>query len=198
MLKRLSLKTKIKNSDSLKKIALLMDITSEKLFTKGDIAMLSTAQFDTLAAKYMDTIYRFAFSWLKSHADADDVTQNVLLALYRAEYVFESEEHVRNWLMKVTANECRKLWRRPFRSHENIDDYAEKLVFKQPSYQELFEAVMGLDKAKRLVVVLYYAEGYSIKEISEILEIPEGTVGTRLARARAQLKQYLKEEESNE
>ena len=57
---------------------------------------------------------------------------------------------------------------------------------------------MGLDKAKRLVVVLYYAEGYSIKEISEILEIPEGTVGTRLARARAQLKQYLKEEESNE
>ena len=93
-----------------------MDITSEKLFTKGDIAMLSTAQFDTLAAKYMDTIYRFAFSWLKSHADADDVTQNVLLALYRTEYVFESEEHVRNWLMKVTANECRKFWRRPFRN----------------------------------------------------------------------------------
>ena len=175
-----------------------MDNTSEKLFTKGDNAMLSTAQFETIAAKYMDSVYRLAFSWLKSHADADDVTQNVLLSLYRTEYRFESEEHAKNWLMKVTANECRKLWRRPFRSHDNIDDYAETLVFEEPSYSDLFEAVMRLDKAKRLVVVLYYAEGYSIKEIAEILGVPAGTVGTRLARARAELKQYLKEEESNE
>lgn len=158
--------------------------------------MLDTAQFNAYAAKYMDTVFRLAFSWLKSPADADDVTQNVLLSLYRTEYQFESDEHVRNWLMKVTVNECRKLWRRPFRSHENIDDYAEALAFEEPSYRDLFEAILRLDKAKRLAIVLYYIEGYSIKEIAEILDVPAATIGTRLSRARKELAQYLKEEES--
>ena len=158
--------------------------------------MLDTAQFNAYAAKYMDTVFRLAFSMLKSPADADDVTQNVLLSLYRTDYQFESDEHVRSWLMKVTVNECRKVWRRPFRSHENIDDYAETLAFEDPSYQDLFEAIMQLDRDKRTVIVLYYIEGYSIKEIAEILDVPAATIGTRLARARAKLAQYLKEEES--
>jgi len=158
--------------------------------------MLDTAQFNACAAKYMDTVFRLAFSWLKSPADADDVTQNVLLRLYRTDYQFENDDHVRNWLMKVTVNECRKVWRRPFRSHENIDDYAETLAFEDSSYRDLFEAIMQLDRDKRTVIVLYYIEGYSIKEIAEILDVPAATIGTRLARARAKLAQYLKEEES--
>ena len=158
--------------------------------------MLDTAKFNVLAEKYMDKIFRLAFSYLKSYADADDITQNVLLSLYRTEYEFENEDHVRNWFMKVTVNECRKFWRRPVHTHENLDDYAETLVFEDQSYRELFEAILQLDKKRRLVVILYYIEGYSIKEIAEILKIPAGTVGTRLSRARLQLKQYLKEEES--
>lgn len=158
--------------------------------------MLDTAQFNAYAAKYMDTVFRLAFSMLKSPADADDVTQNVLLSLYRTDYQFESDDHVRSWLMKVTVNECRKVWRRPFRRHENIDDYAETLAFENPSYRDLFEAIMQLDRDKRTVIVLYYIEGYSIKEIAEILNVPAATIGTRLARARAKLAQYLKEEES--
>jgi len=158
--------------------------------------MLDTAQFNAYAAKYMNTVFRLAFSMLKSPADADDVTQNVLLSLYRTDYPFESDDHVRSWLMKVTVNECRKVWRRPFRRHENIDDYAETLAFEDPSYRDLFEAIMQLDRDKRTVIILYYIEGYSIKEIAEILDVPAATIGTRLARARAKLAQYLKEEES--
>ncbi len=158
--------------------------------------MLDTAQFNAYAAKYMDTVFRLAFSMLKSPADADDVTQNVLLSLYRTDYQFESDDHVRSWLMKVTVNECRKVWRRPFRSHENIDDYAETLAFEDSSYRDLFEAIMQLDRDKRTVIILYYIEGYSIKEIAEILGAHAATIGTRLARARAKLAQYLKEEES--
>ena len=158
--------------------------------------MLDTGQFDALAEKYMDTIYRLAFSWLKSQADADDVVQEVLLRLYRTDREFESEEHVKNWLMKVTVNECRKMWRRPFRAHENIDDYIETLVFEDRSCRDLFEAVMRLDRPKRTAVMLYYIEGYSIREIASLLGVPAGTVGTRLARARKELAQYLKEEDS--
>ena len=158
--------------------------------------MRSTAEFNILAKKYMDSIFRLAFSYLKSHTDADDVTQNVLLSLYRSDHTFDSDEHLKNWLFKCTLNECRKIWRRPFRNHENIEDYAERLYFEEKSHQDLFAAILKLDKARRLTIVLHYIEGYSIREIAEIMAIPPGTVGTRLASARAKLKQYLKEEES--
>ena len=158
--------------------------------------MLDTGQFDTLAAKYMDMIYRLAFSWLKSPADADDVTQEVLIRLYRTDREFESEDHLKNWLMKVTVNQCRKVWRSPFRSHENIEDYTETLAFEDRSSRELFDAIMQLNRDKRTVIVLYYKEGYALKEIGEILGIPAATAGTRLARARKELAQYLKEEDS--
>lgn len=158
--------------------------------------MLSTEEFKRCAQEYMDVVFRVAFSCLRSQTDAEDVTQEVLLRLYETDYVFESRAHIKNWLVKVTYNECRKFWRRLWRRHENIDDYAEQLAFEETDCQDLFTAVMKLDRAKRIVVVLYYLEGYQIQEIAGILKIPPGTVGTRLARARKQLRKYLEEEVS--
>ena len=158
--------------------------------------MLSTEEFKRCAQEYMDVVFRVAFSCLRSQTDAEDVTQEVLLRLYETDYVFESRAHIKNWLVKVTYNECRKFWRRLWRRHENIDDYAEQLAFEETDCQDLFTAVMKLDRVKRIVVVLYYLEGYQIQEIAGILKIPPGTVGTRLARARKELRKYLEEEVS--
>ena len=158
--------------------------------------MLSTEEFKRCAQEYMDVVFRVAFSCLRSQTDAEDVTQEVLLRLYETDYVFESRAHIKNWLVKVTYNECRKFWRRLWRRHENIDDYVEQLAFEETDCQDLFTAVMKLDRAKRIVVVLYYLEGYQIQEIAGILKIPLGTVGTRLARARKELRKYLEEEVS--
>ena len=158
--------------------------------------MLSTEEFKRCAQEYMDVVFRVAFSCLRSQSDAEDVTQEVLLRLYETDYVFESRAHIKNWLVKVTYNECRKFWRRLWRRHENIDDYVEQLAFEETDCQDLFTAVMKLDRAKRIVVVLYYLEGYQIQEIAGILKIPPGTVGTRLARARKELRKYLEEEVS--
>ena len=158
--------------------------------------MLSTEEFKRCAQEYMDVVFRVAFSCLRSQTDAEDVTQEVLLRLYETDYVFESRAHIKNWLVKVTYNECRKFWRQLWRRHENIDDYAEQLAFEETDCQDLFTAVMKLDRAKRIVVVLYYLEGYQIQEIAGILKSPPGTVGTRLARARKELRKYLEEEVS--
>ena len=155
--------------------------------------MLSTEEFKRCAQEYMDVVFRVAFSCLRSQTDAEDVTQEVLLRLYETDYVFESRAHIKNWLVKVTYNECRKFWRRLWRRHENIDDYVEQLAIEETDCQDLFTAVMKLDRAKRIVVVLYYLEGYQIQEIAGILKIPPGTVGTRLARARKELRKYLEE-----
>ena len=155
--------------------------------------MMDAQRFTLLAKAHMDMIYRLAFTRLRSGADADDVTQNVLLALYRCETAFESEVHLRRWLVRVTLNECRKHWRSPWSRAEDLEAYADRISFEDQHSEGLFHAIMALDKPLRTVVVLHYCEGYSITELSEMLRIPPGTVGTRLMRARGKLREYLKE-----
>ena len=82
--------------------------------------MLSEEQFTSLAKTHMDMIFRLAFGCLKSKADADDVTQTVLLRLYKTDKAFESDAHVKHWLLRVTVNECKKLRRSPWNRTEDL------------------------------------------------------------------------------
>lgn len=107
---------------------------------------------------------------------------------------FESDAHLKNWLIRVTVNRCKMLFRSPWRRHEDIDDYAETLSFEQPRDGELFKAVMALDKKYRVPLLLFYYEGYSTAEIASMLSLAEKTVSTRLFRARAKLRTILEEE----
>lgn len=77
---------------------------------------------------------------------------------------------------------------------EDIGEYADTLGFEEESHLDLFQAVMNLDKKYRVPILLFYYENYSTTEIASILGIPEKTVSTRLFRAKAKLKNYLKEE----
>ena len=154
---------------------------------------MTDQQFVPLAQRYMDTIFRIAYSYLRSQADADDVTQDVLIQLYKTETAFESDDHLKHWLIRVTVNRCKNIFRSPWRKVENIADYENSLTFEAPEHRELFDAVMVLDKRYRLPVLLYYYEGYSQKEIAGLLSLPEETVRTRLFRARGKLKATLTE-----
>ena len=155
--------------------------------------MLTKEEFARMAALHMDAVFRLAFSYLKNRADADDVTQTALLRLYETNKVFESDAHVKHWLLRVTINECKRRWRSSWSRTECLEDYVNELVFEERPYSDLFQAIMALDKKYRTVIVLYYYEGYALSEIATLLGIPEGTVGTRLRRAREQLKRYLLE-----
>lgn len=150
-------------------------------------------QFVPLAERYMDTIFRVAYGCLRSRADADDVTQDVLIQLYKTDTAFESDEHIRRWLIRVTVNRCKNIFRSPWYRREDIAAYENSLIFEAPEHRELFDAVMALDKHYRVPVLLYYFEGYSQKEIAQLLSIPEETVRTRLFRARGKLKTKLTE-----
>ena len=150
--------------------------------------------FPQTVVRYQDAIFRLAYSYTKSQFDADDITQNVFLQLYQTDKTFESEAHLKNWLMRVTVNQCKNLFRAPWRTHENIEDYANTLGFENRQISDLFYLVMGMDRKYRTVLMLYYYEGYAVKEISTILSIPEKTVSTRLIRARNKLKHLLTED----
>ena len=155
---------------------------------------MTEESFVAAAERWKDTVFRLAYSYTKNREDADDVTQEVLLALWREEKDFASQEHLRNWLVRVTLNRCKALFRSPWRRRESLEDYAETLGFEQPDHTALFLAVMGLERKYRLPLLLHYFFGYSVREIGALLGLPENTVSTRLHRARAKLRDQLTEE----
>jgi RNA polymerase sigma factor (sigma-70 family) len=121
--------------------------------------MQADLDFSLLVDKYIDMVYRIAFNCLKNQADSDDITQSVMMKLCRATREFESETHIKNWLIRVTVNECKKaavsVWRRRVKP---IEDYANSLSFQTPERSDLFYAVMGLPSRYRIVIYLYYYE----------------------------------------
>ena len=158
--------------------------------------MLSNDQFTSYAERYIDTVYRVALHYLKSVGYAEDVTQNVFLKLLQYNKPFESDRHLRNWLIRVAINECKNLVRKRWWHHESYDDYADKLSFDSPKHSEVFSAVMELPKRYRLPIYLHYYEEYTTQEIADLLKIPKSTVCTQLKRGRDLLKQALAEEGS--
>lgn len=159
--------------------------------------MLTNEQFTCYAERYIDTVYRVAFNYLKSATDADDVTQNVFFKLLKEKKPFENDGHVRNWLIRVTINECKNIVRSRWWKTESFEDYAATLAFEDPSHSDLFYAVMDLPKKYRLPIYLYYYEEYSTQEIAQILKLPKNTVCTHLKRGRELLRKALQEANSN-
>lgn len=150
--------------------------------------MLTNEQIAQLSEKYIDTVYRVAMNYTKDPADAEDVTQNVFLALLRNRPAFENDDHAKFWLIRVTVNECKKHFRSPWRSVLPLEVYAASLPFAEPAHSDLYFAVMDLPVKYRMPLFLYYYEEYSTEEIAKILKIPKGTVCTNLKRGRELLK----------
>ena len=158
---------------------------------------MTDQRFHEAVELYGDMVFRLAYSYLKNRADAEDVMQESLLKLYVEPKAFESPDHEKRWLLRVAANECKKLLRSPWRRRTDpLDEAEEAAVFDRPAQSELFRQVMALPPKYRAAVYLHYYEGYSVKEIGELLGAKASTVQTWLMRARGQLKTKLKEAEA--
>ncbi len=149
-------------------------------------------EFAQAVERYGDMVFRVAYSCLRRREDAEDVMQETLLKLYREDKPFDSEDHRRFWLVRVAVNESRKVMRW-YRRVIPLEELPEAATFDRPEQSELFRAVMDLPAKYRLVIYLYYYEGYSVREVGELTRTRESTVQTRLARARGLLKQTLQE-----
>lgn len=151
------------------------------------------------ANKYKDTIYRIALNFFGNSFDADDIVQEVLLKLYESDKSFENDEHIRNWLIRVTINQCKNLLRLPWKKRNvSLEEWSGSIEFEYTEQSELFAQVMNLAEKYRVILYLFYYEDFSVKKISSLLRISESTVTTRLSRARKKLKQKLLEVSENE
>lgn len=137
------------------------------------------------------SMLRAAFSVLHTTADAEDAVQEAFLRLMTKAPVFRDGEHEKAWLLRVTINIARNM--RRVRSRI-ADQEPEADIADTPVEGDLLRLVMALPEKYSTVIHLYYYEGYTIKEIADILSIPPATAGTRLARARAMLRTMLEGE----
>lgn len=145
---------------------------------------------------YGDMVYRIALNQTRSAADADDITQAVFLKLFTRPPADAEGEHLKRWLIRVTANECKSLWRTLWRRRVSLQEVTDEHLppaFDEPDHERLYNALAALPEKCRIVVHLFYFEGYSTREIAGMLGVKEPTVRTRLARARKMLRQQLKE-----
>ena len=151
--------------------------------------------FARAARTYGDTIYRVAYHALGSPHDAEDVMQTVLLRLYESKKDFESEEHMKHWILRVAVNESRKMLRSFWRhTCVPLEEWRETAVIEDSAKAEVLEAVMALEPKYRMAVYLYYYEGLSVAETAAAMRANPSTVQTWLLRARARLRKELSEE----
>lgn len=153
-----------------------------------------------------ETVYRLAYSLVRTRADADDIYQEVFLRYVQKKPVFDSAEHEKAWLMRVTVNCCKNFWKAPWTRRRSALDSdalereasgADRCGEASDADQFVIEIVRRLPEKYRVVIHLFYYEDLSVEEIGQITKSKASTVRTRLTRARRQLKSLLGEKGGN-
>lgn len=145
--------------------------------------------------------YKTAKIILKNDEDVYDAIQEVLISIYKNYEKLENEKFFSTWATRIIINKCYDLLRKRKNSIVPIDEFIENnpSMGQNDKYEidenGIKQAMNFLNDDIKLIVVLYYYDNYSVKEISEIVNIPEGTVKSRLSTARKILKQKLGKEE---
>lgn len=168
---------------------------------------------EQLGALILDSerqLYSTAKTILYSDQDCADAIQDTIVKAFSKIDTLKNDKYARTWLVRILINECYSILRKSSKlvSLEEMNDKgesgssmktcgaADKEAEKRADYAELYRAVNSLKEELRLPVILYYIEDFNIREIAQILDITEGAVQKRLARARGKLRMNLQESEA--
>lgn len=142
---------------------------------------------DAIVNKYSDMLFRISYCILCNKSDAEDALQDTFVKLITKAPVFIDDEHEKAWLIKVATNTSKNMvMLRLRRSTVDLQDVTEIGVKNEDS--EVFEAIMNLPVKYKIVMVLFYVEGYKTEEIAEITQISSEAVRKRLQKGRELLK----------
>ena len=144
--------------------------------------------------KYSSMVRRICFIYLHNSTDVDDVFQEVFLKLLQNKTQFESKEHEKAWLIRVTINKCKDIlksfWRKKIDSIENME-FEYKVDFEDKAENDLMQVVLSLPNKYKDVIYLYYYEEYTVPEMAKLLKKKENTIYSHLHRARGLIKEKL-------
>lgn len=154
--------------------------------------MRSEQEMADAIQRYGDMVRRLCMVHLKNYADTEDIFQTVFLKYALTSASFDSCEHEKAWLIRVTLNACKDLLKSVFRSRTvSLEELVEQPAQLSADHREVLEAVLSLPARYRDVVYLHYYEEYTAPEIARILGKNVNTVYTRLTRAKGLLREKL-------
>jgi RNA polymerase sigma-70 factor (ECF subfamily) len=150
-----------------------------------------------LLEQYGDTLLRVCFLYLKDPHLAEDAVHDTLIKAYKSYAKFKGDCSEKTWLTRIAVNVCKNYmrsswWRRTYPVNDLDCIPRDEGADGHPQDETLLLEVMKLSQKYKLVILMYYYQEMLIKEISQVLKIPEGTVSVRLKRARETLKSKLK------
>ena len=157
--------------------------------------------FGTLVERYEAKLLRYGRKFLSAHEDIQDIVQDVFISAYQNIQSFDLKQRFSPWIYRIAhnafVNEYRKRKRSPIVfvdfdtliSHPTYVDPKHAEAEQEEIKQMIDKSLEGISEKYREVLILYYVEDLSYKEIAEILQVPTGTVGIRIKRAKEALKQ---------
>lgn len=172
----------------------------------SEINNIDSSQLDVRLAKKGDkeafarliennkvVLYRIALSMLSGKQDIEDAIQNCIIKAYEGVLYLRKEEFFKTWLIRILINECKTILKNNKKVVQMEEVSTDISACDNYSNLELTNAVNSLEEDLRTVTVLYYFEDIAQKDIAKLLGIPDGTVRSRLSRARTKLYEMLKE-----
>lgn len=153
---------------------------------------MNREQLTAYAEKYRKDVFRAAYSYVRNHADSEDIMQEAFLRLYKSDKNFVSDENVKAWLLRVTVNISKDYLKSSW-FHKQTE-LKESMSYEDKHVGSLEEAMERLKPDYRIAVYLHYYMGYSVKETAELMGISEANAKIRLKRGRDSLRSFLTDE----
>ncbi len=152
--------------------------------------------FKEIYQKYYKDVYNIAFSYTLNISDAEDIVQKVFMKLFKNINKFNSSDiNVKKWLFKVSANESKDLLKSFWRSKMTNYELIEVPYLKSDEGFIIFDLLKEFDLKYRIPFYLHYYEGYTSKEIAQILKLSKNVVDTRLFRIKKMMREKLGDED---
>ncbi|MFZ3580183.1 sigma-70 family RNA polymerase sigma factor [Virgibacillus sp. DJP39] len=172
----------------------VIDETDVRLAQKGD-----KAAFTRLIKESQNSLYRIAKGILNHEEDCADAIQEAIIKSYNSIHKVKKPQYFKTWLTRIVINQCYDLLkqRKKIIPTESVEPLLQSQTEQaQNDYYQLSEGLDNLNTMHRTIITLFYYEQLTIQEISEILKVREGTVKSRLNRARNRLADYLEKDEA--
>ncbi len=147
-------------------------------------------EFADLVLTYQQSMYRFALGIVRNKQDAEDALSAAIMKAYEHLASLRDQDKFKPWIMTIIANEAKNMLSKNSRL-QLVNDVAVFIEEAEENRNDVWDSVMELGEQHRQIVILYYYDGFSTREIARILKVPEGTVKSRLSRARESLKELL-------
>ncbi len=149
--------------------------------------------WNMLIDRYSKTVYNLAYNFCGTSDDANDLTQDIFIKIYKNIDKFDEKFNIKSWIIRISKNHCIDYWRKNKKNNLRIDlndnllkddNSPEEILIKSSDLNKLREKILKLKPEIRSMLILRDIQNHSYQEISESLDIPLGTVKSRINRAR--------------